>query len=88
MLRLAIQLSDTGITPGAGVRNKREGLNYESLNVPVIALGVPTVVDFVTLTNEAIDKMIDKTANEIEEFEDVDNDQLKNIVGYGCKSFK
>lgn len=77
-----IQLSDTGITPGAGVRNKREGLNYESLNVPVIALGVPTVVDFVTLTNEAIDKIIDKTANEIEEFEDVDNDQLKNIVGF------
>lgn len=77
-----IQLSDTGITPGAGVRNKREGLNYESLNVPVIALGVPTVVDFVTLTNEAIDKMIDKTANEIEEFEDVDNDQLKSIVGF------
>lgn len=77
-----IQLSDTGITPGVGVRNKREGLNYESLNVPVIALGVPTVVDFVTLTNEAIDKMIDKTANEIEEFEDVDNDQLKNIVGF------
>lgn len=77
-----IQLSDTGITPGAGVRNKREGLNYESLNVPVIALGVPTVVDFVTLTNEAIDKMIDKTANEIEEFEDIDNDQLKNIVGF------
>lgn len=77
-----IQLSDTGITPGAGVRNKREGLNYESLNVPVIALGVPTVVDFVTLTNEAIDKMIDKTANEIEEFEDVDSDQLKNIVGF------
>lgn len=77
-----IQLSDTGITPGAGVRNKREGLNYESLNVPVIALGVPTVVDFVTLTNEAIDKMIDKTANEIEEFEDVDNGQLKNIVGF------
>lgn len=77
-----IQLSDTGITPGAGVRNKREGLNYESLNVPVIALGVPTVVDFVTLTNEAIDKMIDKTANEIEEFEDVDSDQLKGIVGF------
>ncbi len=77
-----IQLSDTGITPGAGVRNKREGLNYESLNVPVIALGVPTVVDFVTLTNEAIDKMIDKTANEIEEFEDVDSDQLKSIVGF------
>ena len=59
-----IQLSDTGITPGAGVRNKREGLNYESLNVPVIALGVPTVVDFVTLTNEAIDKMIGVNSKE------------------------
>lgn len=40
-----IQLSNTGITPGEGVRNKREALNEESLGIPVIAIGVPTVVD-------------------------------------------
>lgn len=40
-----IQLSNTGITPGAGVGNKRETLDKKSLGVPVIAIGVPTVVD-------------------------------------------
>lgn len=40
-----IQLSNTGITPGAGVGNKRETLDINSLGVPVIAIGVPTVVD-------------------------------------------
>ena len=71
-----IQLSNTGITPGAGVKNKREGLNIETLNVPVIALGVPTVVDFVTLTNEAIDKMIEKTKNEVDELENIDEEEV------------
>lgn len=63
-----IQLSNTGITPGAGVRNKREGLNEDTLNVPVIAIGVPTVVDMATITNEAIDKMIENEKNKIKEF--------------------
>lgn len=63
-----IQLSNTGITPGEGVRNKREALNKENLGIPVIAIGVPTVVDMATITNEAIDKMIDKAKNEVEEF--------------------
>ncbi len=39
-----IQIADTGIQPGSGVGNKRPGLNQESLGVPVIAVGVPTVV--------------------------------------------
>lgn len=63
-----IQLSNTGITPGAGVKNKREGLNKETLKVPVIAIGVPTVVDMATITNEAIDKLIDSTETGYEEF--------------------
>ncbi len=63
-----IQLSNTGITPGAGVKNKREGINKETLNVPVIAIGVPTVVDMATITNEAIDKMIENEKNNIKEF--------------------
>ena len=52
-----IQLSNTGITPGAGVGNKRHALNKENLGVDVIAIGVPTVVDMATITNEAIDKV-------------------------------
>ncbi|MEE0878502.1 MAG: GPR endopeptidase, partial [Treponemataceae bacterium] len=61
-----IQLSNTGITPGAGVRNKREGINEKSLNIPVIAIGVPTVVDMATITNETIDKMLDATKIQME----------------------
>jgi len=52
-----IQLSNTGITPGAGVGNKRESLDKETLGVPVIVIGVPTTVDMATITNEAIDKL-------------------------------
>lgn len=63
-----IQLSNTGITPGAGVRNKREGINQKVLGIPVIAIGVPTVVDMATITNEAIDKMLDSAKEEIEDF--------------------
>lgn len=40
-----IQLADTGIVPGAGVGNKRKEISKETLEVPVIAIGVPTVVD-------------------------------------------
>lgn len=47
-----IQLADTGITPGAGVGNARAALNRETLGVPVIAIGVPTVVDGATLAHE------------------------------------
>ena len=52
-----IQLGNTGITPGAGIGNKRKALNKESLGIDVIAVGVPTVVDMATITNEAIDKV-------------------------------
>ena len=44
-----VQLSDTGIVPGSGVGNHRAALNEQSLGVPVIAVGVPTVVDGATL---------------------------------------
>ncbi|MDX8045931.1 GPR endopeptidase [Gracilibacillus sp. S3-1-1] len=50
-----IQLSDSGIHPGSGVGNKRKELSKETLGVPVFAIGVPTVVDAVTITSDAID---------------------------------
>lgn len=54
-----VQLADTGITPGSGVGNKRKGLNKEYLGVPVIAIGVPTVVDAATVANDAIELLIE-----------------------------
>ena len=56
-----IQLSDTGICPGSGVNNKREGLNEETLGTKVIAIGVPTVVDAATIANDCIDMVIKET---------------------------
>ncbi|SCX94998.1 GPR endopeptidase [Alkaliphilus peptidifermentans] len=49
-----IQISNTGINPGSGIGNKRKALNQENLGVPVIAIGVPTVVDAATLTSDTI----------------------------------
>lgn len=45
-----VQIADTGIVPGSGVGNARAALNRDTLGVPVIAVGVPTVVDAATLT--------------------------------------
>jgi spore protease len=53
-----IQLSDTGVAPGGGVGNNRKRLDEEGLGVPVIAIGVPTVVDAATLANDTLDKML------------------------------
>jgi len=63
-----IQLSNTGITPGQGVGNARQGLNIQTLKVPVIAIGVPTVVDMATITNHAIDKVLDSVDDEINNY--------------------
>ena len=47
-----VQISDTGIVPGSGVGNHRSALNRETLGVPVVAIGVPTVVEAATLVSE------------------------------------
>lgn len=52
-----IQLSDTGISPGAGMGNRRKQLNEETLGVKVIAIGVPTVIDSQTVVMEAVEAM-------------------------------
>lgn len=53
-----IQIADTGIHPGSGIGNKRRGLTQEILGVPVIAIGVPTVVYASTIVNSSIDLMV------------------------------
>ena len=55
-LGTTIQLCNTGIEPGAGVGNKRRAINRETLGVPVIAIGIPTVVDAATLSYDLTGK--------------------------------
>jgi len=52
-----IQIADTGIHPGSGIGNKRKGLTKEILGVPVIAIGVPTVVYASTIVNNTLEMM-------------------------------
>ena len=56
-LNKTIQITDTGISPGSGVGNKREELSKDTLGIPVIGIGVPTVVDAATIVNDTIEYM-------------------------------
>jgi len=62
----SIQLADTGIVPGAGVGNTRKELSQNTLNIPVIALGIPTVVDLGTIIDEGLDIFISKLQEKAE----------------------
>lgn len=53
-----IQISDTGIVPGAGVGNKRAEISKETLGIPVVAIGIPTVVETAVLVNDCLDLFI------------------------------
>ena len=55
-----IQLSDTGIVPGAGVGNSRKEISERTLGIPVIAMGIPTVVESAVLVNDCLDLFITK----------------------------
>jgi spore protease len=57
-LHTTIQISDTGIYPGSGVGNHRLPINQETMGIPVFALGVPTVVDAVTIAVDAMDRLV------------------------------
>lgn len=59
-----IQLSDTGIVPGAGVGNTRSEISNNTLGIPVIAIGIPTVVETAVLVNDSLDFFIQKLQDE------------------------
>lgn len=61
-----IQISDTGIVPGAGVGNTRQEISQDSLGIPVVALGIPTVVELATLVSDGIDIFIDRLQEKAE----------------------
>lgn len=59
-----IQISDTGIHPGSGVGNKRKALDEETFGIPVIAIGIPTVVDAASIVSDTLDYMIEHIISE------------------------
>ncbi len=59
-----VQISDTGIVPGAGVGNTRNEISQRTLGIPVIALGIPTVVETAVLVNDSLDLFITKLQEE------------------------
>lgn len=59
-LNRTIQITNTGIQPGSGVGNHRNALTQESLGVPVIAIGIPTVVDAATIVGDALEKLLEE----------------------------
>lgn len=61
-----VQISNCGVAPGAGVGNKREELSEKTLGIPVIVIGVPTVVDGATLVNDTMDKILFEMKNQSE----------------------
>ena len=84
-----VQLTDTGITPGSGVGNHRMGLNRKSLGVPVIAIGVPTVVDGATLAADlmGVEELPDlgEGRDLLVTPKDIDSQvaDLAKVIGYG-----
>lgn len=57
-LNRTIQISDAGIHPGAGVGNNRSSITKETMGIPVVAIGVPTVVDAATIVNDTMENLI------------------------------
>ncbi len=78
-----VQITDTGISPGSGIGNHRKELSKKSLGVPVIAVGVPTVVDAKTIISDHLEKVLTKQGyneDEIDKFiREVFQDEMDNL---------
>ncbi len=75
-----VQIADTGIVPGAGVGNARNEISQRNLNIPVIAIGVPMVVEAATIASDSIDLFIDKLQQEAKSNDYLN--ELKNVNKY------
>ena len=80
-----VQLSDSGIVPGSGVGNSRQEFARRTLGVPVIAVGVPTVVDAISLFRQA-ELELDVPRGVLVTMQDVDTRvrEMGRLVGYSC----
>ncbi len=83
-LGCTIQISDAGISPGSGVQNRRKALNSATLGVPVIAIGVPTVVDMHTIVRHYTDFHDDSMPNMMVTPRDIDQliAHTAKLIGY------
>lgn len=68
-LHRTVQITDTGINPGAGIGNNRNGLNKKTLGIPVVAVGVPTVVDASTIVEDRMRELLHQQGVEEDETE-------------------
>lgn len=82
-----IQLTDTGIHPGSGVGNKRKELSEDTLGIPVIAIGVPTVVDAVTITSDTIDYLLKHFGREWKEKDRPSKSLTPGGLSFGTRRF-
>ncbi|WP_282022875.1 GPR endopeptidase [Priestia flexa] len=80
-----IQISDSGIHPGSGVGNKRKEISYETLGIPVIAIGIPTVVDAVSITSDTIDFILKHFGREINEQDKPSKSLIPSGMTFGEK---
>lgn len=78
-----IQITNTGISPGAGIGNNRNQINEETMGIPVIAIGVPTVVDAGTIVYEALENALSKEGYSEKEifsfFRSITGKDVKNL---------
>lgn len=74
-----IQISSSGINPGSGVGNKRKEISKETLGIPVIAIGVPTVVDAASIVSDTIGYMYKHFAYEKENINNPKNKLMTNV---------
>ncbi|AZO94993.1 GPR endopeptidase [Iocasia frigidifontis] len=79
-----IQISNTGIAPGSGLGKNRMAINQETMNIPVIAIGVPTVVHAITIVNDAMEELLKGnifSPAERERFRHIDEAEKKRTIG-------
>ncbi|HLV10172.1 MAG TPA: GPR endopeptidase [Halanaerobiales bacterium] len=83
-LASTIQLSNTGIAPGSGIGKNRMALNEKSLGMPVIAIGIPTVVHAMTIVNDAMEQLLSSkifSTTERERFRHINKKEKNKMIG-------
>lgn len=75
-LNKTIQITSSGITPGSGVGNNREEISSDTMKVPVIAIGIPTVVDATTIVNDTFNYLVKQISYKID---NINNKKLKLV---------
>ncbi|MBR3049303.1 MAG: GPR endopeptidase [Bacilli bacterium] len=81
-LNKTIQLTSSGINPGSGIGNNRLELSMETLHIPVISIGVPTVVDATTIVNDTFINLVKKISFDIDNLNNVKMKLVSNNIDY------